>query len=278
MENSIPTMMRKVTEKWDKMKEIRPLVHHITNFVAMPEQAHVTLAIGASPVMAPAPEESSQMCSNADVLLLNIGTPSEEQLKAMILAQNAANKKGIPVLLDPVGYGATEFRNEVVNKILNNGSVSVIKGNYGEIAALAGIMGAIKGVDAVKAEESGLKSDFYFNLKSLSRKYKTIVIATGEEDLITDYESERSAGVSGGNSLLTYITGSGCWLGSIIASVLAVGEDLFTCCITGLIALKLASEKVKENKIGSFREELFNELFTLKGEDIAERGDMLRWT
>jgi len=212
------------------------------------------------------------MCSNADVLLLNIGTPSEEQLSAMMLAQDTANKKGIPILLDPVGYGATKYRNDVVNEILKNGPVSVIKGNYGEISALAGIKGKVKGVDSLGVQ----KSDFYLTLKSLSKKHEAIIIATGKEDLITNYD--RSAAVSGGNHLLTYITGSGCLLGSIIASVLATGKDLFAGCISGLIALKLASEKVKAKEIGSFRVELFNQLFTLEGKDIAKRGGMLKWT
>ncbi len=273
MENSISELVEKAADSWDKIKEVRPLVHHITNFVAMSEQAHVTLSIGASPVMAQDAEESAQMCSNADALLLNIGTPSAEQLKAMLLAQDAAIKKGIPILLDPVGYGATEFRNKVVNEILKNNPVSVIKGNYGEIAAIAGIKGAIKGVDSVGTKN--IKSNFNDILKSLSNKYKAIIIATGEKDLITDYN--RSLSVKGGNYLLTYITGSGCWLGSIIASVLALGGDLFVGCIAGMMALKLASENVKAKNIGSFRTEIFNQLFILKGDDIAKRGDMLSW-
>ncbi len=273
MEASISELVKKAASNWDKMKEVRPLVHHITNFVAMPEQAHVTLSIGASPVMALDIEEAAQMCINADALLLNIGTPSKEQLKAMLLAQDAAVKKGIPILLDPVGYGATEFRNQVVNEILINNTVSVIKGNYGEIAALAGVKGIIKGVDSIGADDK--KIDFKNIMKSLSNKYKAIIIATGKEDLITDFNKILS--IKGGNYLLTYITGSGCWLGSIIASVLAVGGDLFINCIAGMMAMKIASEKVKAKNIGSFRSEIFNQLFILKGKDISKRGDMLSW-
>jgi hydroxyethylthiazole kinase len=271
MENNLSMLIREAANYWDKMRKLRPLIHHITNYVAMSEQAHITLAIGASPVMAPEVDESPEMCSSADALLLNIGTPSKIQLTSMIKAQNAANNKGIPILLDPVGYGATGFRNYVVDKILKNGQVSVIKGNYGEISAIAGIKGTIKGVDALKDGSP----DLSLTIKSLSNKFNTIVVATGREDLITD--GKKTMNICGGNQLLTYITGSGCWSGSIIASVLAVSENLFTGTIAGLIALKLASEKVNARKVGSFRVGLFDELFVLKGKDIAERGDMLRW-
>jgi len=272
VEDKIPMILKEAGASWDRVKDIKPLIYHITNFVAMPEQAHATLAIGASPVMALSEDESGEMCSNADALLINIGTPSKEQLKAMIKAQKVANKKGIPVLLDPVGYGATEFRNFVVNKILKKGKVSVIKGNSGEILALSGKKGVVRGVDSL---DDNHKLNLVTTLKELSRKYNSILIATGKEDLLTD--GKKTILVSGGSHLIKYITGSGCILGSVIASILGTGSDLFIASISGLVAFKIISEKAKDKGIGTFRVKIFDELFTLRGDEIANRRECLRW-
>jgi len=274
MENKISLILEKGKEVWNKMKEKRPLVYHISNFVAMPEQAHITLAIGASPVMALAPDEAEDMCSAANVLLINIGTPSQEQLLAMKRALNIANKRRIPVLLDPVGYGATPFRNNVVNELLENGKFAVIKGNSGEIMALAGTMGAVKGVDAVNYDNKELVDV----IKDLSKRYGCVVIATGEEDFLSN--GEKIFSVKGGSRMLRKITASGCMVGSIVASLLGAGEDTLVSSIAGLVAFKTAAERAEERSSGpgSFRMHLFDELAILNGGDIVRKGVVKLWT
>lgn len=274
MEDRIRFILKEGQRLWNKMKDVRPLVHHITNFVAMPEQAHATLAIGASPVMALYPEESGDMCSIADALLINIGIPSTELLLAMKKAMETANKKSIPILLDPVGYGATPYRNYVVDTLLREYKVSVIKGNSGEIMALAGNSGMIRGVDAVGNTNLELKEI----VKTLSNKFNAIVIATGEEDFISNGEEVFS--VKGGSRMLKNITGSGCIAGSIISAVLGIREDPLIASITGLIAFKVSAKRAEENSRGpgSFRLHLFDELSLIDAEDIIKGGDVRLWT
>ncbi|MGM0365055.1 MAG: hydroxyethylthiazole kinase [Actinomycetota bacterium] len=271
MDHEISQILTKASQSWDRIEEKKPLIHHITNFVAMAEQAHLTLALGASPVMAPDLGESSEMASHADALLLNIGTPSQEQLDSMLSAHQQANKKGISVLLDPVGYGATKLRNRVVLKILDNGPVSIIKGNHGEVSALAGSTGTVKGVDSKVTGDSNLKN----TVDSLAKKYNAVVVSTGKKDLISD--GSRVISVAGGNPLLTSISGSGCWLGTIIASAAAVSDDAFTASLSGTVALKLASERIKPAGVGMFRISLLDKLAEIKGEDLLAKGDAIKW-
>lgn len=274
MEDRIINILEGGKNLWQRMKEARPLVHHITNFVAMPEQAHATLAIGASPVMALYPEESGDMCSIADALLINIGIPSNEFLSAMKKAMHTANSKNIPILLDPVGYGATPFRNYVVDTLLKEYRVTVIKGNSGEIMALAGNSGMVRGVDAVGDTNLGLKDI----VKSLADRFNSIVIATGEEDFVSNGRDVMS--IRGGSRMLRNITGSGCIAGSVISAVLGTKGDPLVASITGLIAFKLSAKRAEEesNGPGSFRMHLFDELSLIKGEDIMEEGELRIWT
>jgi hydroxyethylthiazole kinase len=274
MENEISLILERGKKAWNKMKEKRPLVYHISNFVAMPEQAHITLAIGASPVMALAPDEAEDMCSAADALLINIGTPSQEQLLTMKKALSVANKRRIPVLLDPVGYGATPFRNNIVNDLLKSGGFAVIKGNEGEITALAGVTGTVRGVDAANIDSKRVIDI----VRDLSRRYDCVVIATGEEDFLSD--GEKLFSVKGGSRTLRKITASGCMVGSVIASLLGAGEDTLVSSIAGLVAFKTAAERAEEKSEGpgSFRMHLFDELATLDGEDIVRKGIVRLWT
>lgn len=274
MEDRISLILKEGQKLWNEMKKVRPLVHHITNFVAMPEQAHATLAIGASPVMALYPEESEDMCSIADALLINMGIPSNEMFSAMKKALETANKKNIPVLLDPVGYGATPFRNYVVDSLLEGYKVTVIKGNSGEIMALAGNSGMVRGVDAIGSITLELKDI----VRSLANKFNAIVIATGEEDFISDGKDVLS--VKGGSYMLRNITGSGCIAGSIISAVLATKGDPVIASIAGLVAFKLSAKRAEKESRGpgSFRLHLFDELSLISGEDIIKEGDVKLWT
>ena len=164
-----------------RLREQKPLVHHITNDVTVSECANITLCMGGLPVMAYAPEEAAQMAAAAGALVLNIGTLSVGQVEAMITAGKSANQAGIPVVLDPVGAGATTLRTESAQRILREVKVTVIKGNKAEISILAGSGGQIRGVESV-----GEYSDIMETARSLARRENCIVVVTGPEDIITD--------------------------------------------------------------------------------------------
>src|SRR5438309_11064030 len=132
-----------------ELRERRPLVHQITNYVVMNETANATLAVGALPVMAHAREEVEEMVGLASALVLNIGTLSPAWVEAMVLAGKAANARGIPVVLDPVGAGATTYRTETAKRILDEVEVTVVRGNQGEIATLVGAQAEVRGVESM---------------------------------------------------------------------------------------------------------------------------------
>src|SRR6476659_131151 len=133
------------------LRERKPLVHQITNYVVMNETANATLALGALPVMAHAREEVEEMTALADALVLNIGTLSPHWVDAMIAAGRVANEREIPVVLDPVGVGATRYRTETAGRILDEVRVTVLRGNAGEVATLVGVEAEVRGVESVAA-------------------------------------------------------------------------------------------------------------------------------
>src|SRR5262245_63996582 len=135
------------------MRERKPLVHQITNYVVMNETANATLALGALPVMAHAREEVEEMVGLAGALVLNIGTLSPHWIEAMILAGRAAGERGVPVVLDPVGAGATTYRTETARRILDQVDVTVLRGNAGEVATLVGVDAEVRGVESIRSEE-----------------------------------------------------------------------------------------------------------------------------
>jgi len=137
------------------IRERKPLIHQITNYVVMNETANATLALGALPVMAHAVEEVEEMASVAGALVLNIGTLSEHWIEAMVLAARSANAAGVPVVLDPVGAGATRLRTETAKRILDQAEIAVVRGNAAEVATLAGREAEIRGVESIGAADSG---------------------------------------------------------------------------------------------------------------------------
>ncbi|MDR0334824.1 MAG: hydroxyethylthiazole kinase [Methanomassiliicoccaceae archaeon] len=191
------------------VRERRPLVHQITNSVSMNDCANITLCAGGTPVMSDAAGDVEEMVGHASALVLNIGTPSDKTIEAMVIAGAAANRKGIPVILDPVGAGATKYRMNAVRKILNEVRISVIKGNAGEIGALAGAGGRVRGVDS-----DGLDGDPVEVCRSLSKKTGAVVAMTGAVDIVTD--GTRVAVVNNGHEMMTSVSGTGCMAGAVI--------------------------------------------------------------
>ena len=185
------------------LRERKPLIHQITNYVVMNETANATLAIGALPVMAHAVEEVEEMASAAGALVLNIGTLSAPWIEAMLLAGKAANAAGAPVVLDPVGVGATTFRTETAKRILDEVDVAIVRGNAAEVAALAGLEAEIRGVEAIGAKGSG--ADI---ARTAASKLGVVAAVTGPVDHVSDGTETKA--VANGDALLATITGSGC--------------------------------------------------------------------
>lgn len=258
-----------------RIRDKNPLIHSITNTVVQNFTANGLLAIGASPVMADAPEEAGEMARVADALLINIGTLTSETRRAMDEALRAANDKGIPTVLDPVGVGATTYRYETVQHLLQVGSFTVIRGNIAEVAHTIKRSLPIKGVDAGQVSLE-LRIDL---AREAARKLKTIVAATGPEDVITD--GERTLIVQNGDVWMSRVTGVGCLLGAVVAAYLAVAEDPFWGTSAALMAYGFAGESAREmlrseekEGVGTYGVRLIDALGALS-ERLRE--DRLKW-
>lgn len=250
-----------------QIREQKPLIHHIMNSVTMSDCANMTLAIGASPIMANAPEEVSEVTASAQSLVLNTGTPSKTHFKAMKLAAGTAREKQIPIILDPVGVGVTSFRRQAVHSLLEDGSVTIIRGNASEMKALAGLEAKVQGVDS---RESTI--DLQQIAEELAKKKATVVAVTGETDLITNGDS--TIFLKRGDALLSRITGAGCMTNALIAAFASVLEDPLEAAVLGILTMSLAAErsstslKPNEEGPGTFQKRLIDyvHVLTQKGE------------
>ncbi|MBS3731407.1 MAG: hydroxyethylthiazole kinase [Desulfobacterales bacterium] len=212
-------MENQTIELLGQIRQGAPLVHNITNFVVMNASANILLAIGASPVMAHSTDEVEEMAAMAGALVLNIGTLDQTWLDAMVRAGRAANQKGIPVVLDPVGAGATQFRTHAVEKILSACRISVLRGNVSEVLSLVSEDVRTRGVESVL----GLPDDAVSELMALAAANNCIVAVSGQTDCITD--GHRVFRVANGHRLMTRVTGTGCGLSAVTSAFCAVAPD-----------------------------------------------------
>ncbi len=248
------------------IKSVSPLVHNITNYVVMEQTANGLLAIGASPVMAHAVEEVQDMAAIASSLVLNIGTLSAPWVSAMLLALNVANDKGIPVVLDPVGAGATSYRTETANSILSQGVATAIRGNASEIVCLSGHSQSTKGVDSVHQS-----SDCVERAKKLAQERKCVVWMSGKTDVVTNGSSVVL--IHNGHALMGKVTGMGCTATAITGAFLAVNPDPLLACVHAAVFMGIAGEiaACKANGPGSFKLAFFDALYALSFGQIEER-------
>lgn len=255
-----------------QIKEQKPLIHNITNTVVANFSANGLLALGASPAMANAPEEAAEMASHADALVLNIGTCTQDQVDAMILAGKAANKKGIPVILDPVAIGATVFRTSAVKQILAKIDVAVIRGNAGEIAVLGELDIEMKGADSLVGE---VNPDVAVEV---AEKYGAIVIATGETDIITDGSTFTQC--KNGVPMLSAVTGTGCLLTAVVGAFLSVGTDFYQASVKAVCSYGIAAELAHESVAGpgSFLPVFLDELYGLTDEKVKVKANIRELT
>lgn len=254
-------------ETLQNVREVNPLVHNITNVVVTNFTANGLLALGASPVMAYAHEEVADMAKIASALVLNIGTLNAQNVESMIIAGKSANEHNVPVIFDPVGAGATQYRTDSAQRILNEVKVSVIRGNAAEIANVVGEKWEIKGVDAGDAKGNTVEL-----AKKASQKMKAVVVITGKEDVVSDGTVTYT--VANGHPILTKVTGTGCLLTSVIGAFTGVEKDLVKASVSALtyygIAAEKAAAKTAEQGPGSFQIEFLNQLSQVSVKDLDQ--------
>lgn len=250
----------------DEIRAKRPLIHHITNSVTMNDCANVTLSIGAAPVMAEAAEEVEEMVSRADALVLNLGTLSRHQVNSMLKAGRTANTCGFPVILDPVGAGATRMRTESARLLIRQIRISVLKGNAGEIGVLADAGGSVSGVDS-----RGLDGNALDIGKEYAGQMGFTVVITGAKDIVTD--GKHSAIVENGHAMMGKLSGTGCMAASLVAAFAAVCSDYVTSSTAALAAFGVAGERAAQRASGpySFRTALMDEVAGLLPEDVIRQ-------
>ncbi|MBN2062545.1 MAG: hydroxyethylthiazole kinase [Deltaproteobacteria bacterium] len=256
---------RIAAENLELVRKKKPLVHNITNYVVMNFTANALLSMGASPVMAHALNEVEEMVALAGSLVLNIGTLSDDWVLSMITAGKKANQIGTPVILDPVGAGATRLRTDSAKKIIEDIKISVIRGNASEILSLRRDNSSTKGVDSLHSVDEAAETASY-----LAEELKTTLAVTGVVDLITD--GKRVIRVLNGHKLMGSVTGTGCAATAITGAFLAVDKDPVTAAATALAYFGLAGEKaaIRANAPGSFMIGMLDALYEITPEVLEK--------
>ncbi|MDP4179085.1 MAG: hydroxyethylthiazole kinase [Bacillota bacterium] len=271
---------KSVSEALKNVKAKNPLVHHITNYVTVNDCANVVLAIGGSPVMADDISEVEDMVSIASSLVLNIGTLNSRTIESMIKAGKKANELKIPVILDPVGAGATPFRTETALKIINSVKLAVIRGNSSEIKTISGITAKTKGVDAGKetlSKEEALKLGKNV-AEELSEKLGSVIAITGKTDIVS-YKN-KTYFIENGHKMLSKITGTGCMCTSLIGSYLGANENYHLSAIAGIVSMGIAGELAyniiskRHGGSGNFKIELLDAIYNLSSSNIIDRAQI----
>lgn len=254
---------------WRDVARIRaeaPLVHNITNYVVMNTTANALLALGASPVMAHAIEEVAEMVGLARALVLNIGTLSAPWIEAMAAAGRRANAQGIPVVLDPVGAGATSFRTEAARRLIGGVTPAIVRGNASEIRALVHREHGTKGVDSSHASEEALMA-----ARALSAECGAVVSVSGAVDVIVSRGAV--ARVSNGHPLMPRVTGLGCTATALTGAFAAVNPSPFEAAVHAMAVMGIAGEMAGERAQGpgSFQMHFLDALHLLRESDIRDR-------
>lgn len=267
-----------------ELKRKRPLVHCITNYVTANDCANILLAIGASPIMADDPEETGEIVSAARALVLNMGTPSRRKLEAMVRAGKRANEEGIPVILDPVGAGASRLRQEMTERLVREVRVDILRGNVSEISFAAGLASREKGVDVSEADRGIDRTEAAL---AAARRLGCTVAVTGEVDVVTD--GRRTARIRGGSALMSRVTGTGCMTSALAGAFAGAfaeafggngGDrgDAFPAAVAALASMGIAGETASERAghlgCGSFHMALLDAVGGLNEKIIRERADI----
>lgn len=254
-----------LNEVFEALHTKRALVHHITNYVTVNDCANVVLAIGASPIMADESNEVEEMVAICDALVLNIGTANERTIASMLKAGKAANAKGIPVVLDPVGVGATSFRHQSVAKLMEAIHFSIIRGNMAEIKTIAGLEVKSAGVDSLDEESDGAQI-----ARNLAQKLHCVIAITGKTDLVTD--GNVCYALDNGDIALTNVTGTGCMSTSLIGSFVGASKNALASAVAGILTMAIAGEIADKSKgMGTFHVSLIDSISQMNMTTILEK-------
>lgn len=258
-------LAEQAADNLSRVRESKPLIHNITNFVVMNYTANVLLAMGASPVMAHAENEVEEMVSFAGALVLNIGTLTDSWVESMVKAGKKASALGTPVILDPVGSGATTLRTKSAGRIIEEANVSVIRGNASEILSLRHENSKTRGVDSMHSVDEAFET-----ATILADELDTTLAITGPVDLVTD--GRRVVKVSNGHPLMACVTGTGCSATAVIGAFAAVDDDPVTAAATALSFFGFAGEVAGNTASGpgSFMIALLDALYTITPEDLKK--------
>ncbi|WP_243108582.1 hydroxyethylthiazole kinase [Clostridium rectalis] len=270
-------MYKDISKALEKVKIKNPLIHNITNYVTINDCANVILAIGGSPVMADDENEVEEMVSIASSLVINIGTLNSSTVKSMLLAGKKANELGIPVILDPVGVGATSYRKRICETLIKEIKFAVIRGNISEIKNIAGIKTFTKGVDAVEESENLCKDSIKVKKQigeSLSKRLGTVIAISGKIDSVSN--TNNTYFIKNGNENLCKVTGTGCMSTALIGAFCGGEDDYLKATISAVVSMgiagEIAYEKAKKLGIGSFKVALMDAIYNINEEIYKERG------
>ncbi len=254
---------------WQSIEQVRaqaPLVHNITNYVVMNSTANALLALGASPVMAHAVEEVEEMAGLASALVLNIGTLSTPWIEAMILAGKEAQRRGIPIVLDPVGAGATRFRTDTALDLMKEVRPAIIRGNASEIQSLLQSGAGARGVDSRHTPDEVLD-----DAQALAQSEGCVVAVTGPVDLVV--AGELVVRVANGHPMMSKVTGMGCAASAFVGAFAAVCSSPLQGASHALAVMGIAGEMAAEcsRGPGSFQVNFFDALYAMQKSDVAQR-------
>ncbi|WP_459480317.1 hydroxyethylthiazole kinase [Clostridium saccharoperbutylacetonicum] len=269
MENKI---VEEIGELLEEVKNKNPLVHNITNYVTVNDCANILLALGASPIMADDIREAADITSISSALVINIGTLNERTIEAMIASGKKANELNIPVVFDPVGAGASEFRNATTKRILEEVKVSVLRGNMSEVKFIAGLQATTKGVDASEADINAANEEGVIIAKKLALMLNCTVAITGVTDIIAD--GKRVVILENGHKMLANVTGTGCMTTALVGAYCGAGTDCFLAAVSGIISMgiagEIAFEKAGQVGTGSFHIAIIDAISNLNSEIIGK--------
>jgi len=285
MINNEQDLLNKIGETLKNIREKNALTHCITNSVTINDCANAVLAIGGSPFMAEDAEELEEVVAIADVLVINIGKLSKDQIESMKISSETANKTNTPIILDPVGVGVTELRNKTTMDLIDNYDITAIRGNISEIKAIAKLYGVLnesntaKGVD-VNADDIITEENLKANgdlICSLAKKLNTVILASGPLDILSD--GKTTVVIDNGDDMMPLITGSGCMLSSIVGSCIG-GSNPFDGSLIAILAMNIAGEKArakvdsKDEGTGSFRAYLIDYLYKTDSETLINESNI----
>lgn len=285
MTNDEKELLNNIENNLKKIRETNALTHCITNSVTINDCANAVLAIGGSPFMAEDAEELEEVVSIADVLVINIGKLSKNQIESMKISAKKANETNTPIILDPVGVGVTNLRNKTTMDLIENYEMTAIRGNISEIKAIAKLAGVLdesntaKGVDVNVDDiitEDNLKDNADI-IKELASKLNTTILASGPIDILTD--GKTTIAIDNGDDMMPLITGSGCMLSSIVGSCIG-GSNPLEGTLVAILAMNIAGEKArakveeKNEGTGSFRTYLIDYLYKTNAESLVNEANI----